>query len=685
MRKAFDYLMNWLSVAPSEVIQYRRGLLLRDSPWLLDIDANASGVELSDGSMIDLFCERGGDDPSILRQFARNAVGEKIRRLVIISPYWDANLAGLRHLRKALAGCPTVIALNPLKNTFPIQALGAKEDVSFVLMKTTKIDPKRFPHAKLLLIETATADHVLFGSTNCSDDALGNWNGNSRNAEVSLYRRLRPGTVIKELDLDFRSKLNRSAIRCPIVQAPLSASEEALFNGGYAEMTDRVVLWYPPVGIDVVGAKIRFETTDLPLTRKSGRWRAQLPELPPPGTVIARIVLRSGLISAPLIVHDETALRRAARGQMDRRLRDAFDRIQNGTEDILDLAQYAHVIFAPDPSHSSSRRGRVRTSIRQKAGAVSVQYETSDAFRRAVALEPATGTTGRFSVDDPGLLQLLSSVMRGIAGIGKELNDETEGGEDHALVDGDVEDDDVQFSERENSDHANGDSVPPGVGRLFSIEQINYRRKKLIAAMDDFQALLVRLANDPSQISSRLTAQTAFMINLMIYACTFDHKRQEGGSVRLMVLFPFHGSDRASSFAFRIAQMLKVIWTGKNRIARYIIVDARFQYLPDDMVAWILLSRWAIARAYLSGRNTPGLLAGQIGKLAKEVYTFTAALGPIVPEVETLAMRELDGRIGVQATQMEELASYSSGLWNLVSPPVERDLVSGGRHAQASR
>src|SRR5260370_37115978 len=76
IRKAFDYLMTWLSVAPAEAIQYKRRLLLRDSSWLLDVEANASGVELSDGSLIDLFCERGGDDPSILRQFARNAAGE---------------------------------------------------------------------------------------------------------------------------------------------------------------------------------------------------------------------------------------------------------------------------------------------------------------------------------------------------------------------------------------------------------------------------------------------------------------------------------------------------------------------------------------------------------------------------------------------------------------------------------
>jgi hypothetical protein len=670
IRKTFDYLMTWLSVAPAEVIQYKRRLLLRDSSWLLDVEANTSGVELSDGSLIDLFCERGGSDPSILRQFARNAVGEKIRRLVIISPYWDANLGGLRQLRKALSDCPTVIALNPAKNTFPMEALTPKDDVSFVLMKTTKVDPKRFPHAKVLLIETATADHVLFGSTNCSDDALGNWSGRARNAEVSVYRRLKLGTVIRELDLDLRSKLSRSAIKCPIAQIPVSASDEALFNPGYAEMTDRSVYWYPPVGIEGTGAKIRFEKVDLPLALKTGRWRAELNVLPPLGPLIARIILKSGLTSTPFIVHDEAALRQAARGQMDRRLRDAFDGIRNGTEDILDLAQYAHVIFAPDPSRLLSKRGRIAKPGHKKAAVVSIQYDTSEAFRRAVSLDPATGGTGRFSVDDAGLLQLLSSVMRGIAGIGKELDDDTrENNEDQALVEGDVEDDGVLSSEQEDSDAGNRRLSPPMAEHLFSIEQINYRRRKLIAAMDEFQALLMRLANDPSQISNRLAAQTTFMIDLMTYACAFDHKREEGGNARLMVLFPFHSADRDRSFAFRAAQMLKVIWTGENRISQHITIDERFQSLPDDIVAWILLSRWAITRAYLSGRNTSGLIAGQIGSIAREVYAFTATLGPIVHEVEKAAMRKLDERIGVSVAETEELTLYLSTLGNVVTPP----------------
>jgi hypothetical protein len=112
VRKAFDYLIHWLRAAPAEAIQYKCRLLLQDSTWLLDLEANEKEVELPDGSAIDLLCERGGGSPSTLRQFAGYTKGETIRRLVVISPYWDTSLRGLRDLRKALSDCPTVIVLN---------------------------------------------------------------------------------------------------------------------------------------------------------------------------------------------------------------------------------------------------------------------------------------------------------------------------------------------------------------------------------------------------------------------------------------------------------------------------------------------------------------------------------------------------------------------------------------------
>jgi hypothetical protein len=157
--------------------------------------------------------------------------------------------------------------------------------------------------------------------------------------------------------------------------------------------------------------------------------------------------------------------------------------------------------------------------------------------------------------------------------------------------------------------------------------------------MDEFKEMLLRLSEDPSLVSARIATQTAFMVRLMMLACTLDHKLREGGAVRLMVLYPTHGSERESSFALRVARLLKLIWASANRIAGHVLIDSHHQSLPDDLVAWVVLSRRAIVRAYLAGEQLPGILPGQIRDVAHRVYVATANLGPTARDAEIAMFR----------------------------------------------
>lgn len=662
IRKSYEYLMHWIEKLPGEAIQYKCRLHLRDSPWLRDLEANEHEIALADGSAIDLLCERGGDSPSILRTLVERTEGQKVHRLIIVSPYWDSNLRGLHELRKRLSDCQTLVAVNSKKNRFPVAALRPKDDVQFVGLKAG-IDSSRFPHAKIILIETATADHVVFGSANCSDDALGLWSGGARNAEVSVYRRLKPGTVRSSLHLDVRSKLRRSVIHSPVAQVSLVEENERPFAPGYIELANLELSWYPPPGVDPVGAAIRIGGLEVCLLPTAGRWRAELPS-PPKGALIAVVILKTGAISAPTIVHEELALRKAARGQIDSRLRDAFDRIREGKEDLLDLAQHAHMIFAPDPLTDVRKSARRAGHTGRRTERRATEYETSEAFRRAISLEPATGATGHFSIDDPGLLQVLSIVMRGVAGIGVVMDQEShEDEEDRALSEGDTEDDDVSADEeQEGPERANASPPRKELSPYFTDEQINRRRRKLVGAMDAFDALLERLREQPSLVSNRLASQTAFMIHLMMLACSLVHKRAQGdGGIRLMVLFPTHDSERNASFALRVTRMLRDIWIGRSDdpITEHIFVEERHKTLPDDMVAWVVLSRWAIARAYLAGKRNGGSLATKIGDIARKIFLATASLGPIDPQAEEKMLRELDTRVGASPTETDDLILYA--------------------------
>ena len=685
IRKVYDFLVHWLKDASIDSIQYKCRMIERESPWLRDVSSNEEDIELLDGSSVNVLCDRGGDSPSILRQFADRVSDERPRRFVVISPYWDTQLRGWRELRKTFRDCEADIVLDPERNAFPIDALTSKDDVEFRVLKVGA-NRKRFPHAKVVLVETRSADHVLFGSANCSDDALGLKSKGSRNAEVCVYRRVAPGTVRDALDLDLKTELSRSKLRPVVPNDEEADAEVGRFDAGYIELSGRTLRWYPIREIDGVGSTIQLGQLSAEVRVLHGRLCAELASQPA-GALIAVVTLRSGEISRPVIVHDERALRRAAPGQIDGRLREAFDRIRSGDEDILDLAQYAHIIFAPDAVQEGRSGGGRRSEGSRRGDRKAVIYDTPEQFRQGVALEPATGASGRFSVDDPGLLQVLAIVMRGVGAVGASEDSEIQEREaDTDLEAGDSEDDADSAETDESDGDVNTSHWPLQVGksRIYTSEQITRRRNRLKKTMDAFQELVEGLVNAPSHVSSRVATQTAFMIQLMMFACTRAHTREDGSEIKLMVFYPTHDADREFSFALRVARMLKSIWIGNNCVAQDVVISADHGSLPDDIVSWIVLSRWAIARASLAGRGLAGILPSKIDEVAKGVYAATKRLGPVLHEAEAAMMRELDSQIGLSANDSAELLRHA-GEFSAGSPPARGGAVSLDDRARAVR
>ena len=101
IRRSYDYLAHWLEAIPGDAVEYKLRLHRLDSPWLEDLEANVGPIALADGSAIDIFYERGGDEPGMLARLVALADGEHASRLVVISPYWDANLDGLCEIQLA--------------------------------------------------------------------------------------------------------------------------------------------------------------------------------------------------------------------------------------------------------------------------------------------------------------------------------------------------------------------------------------------------------------------------------------------------------------------------------------------------------------------------------------------------------------------------------------------------------
>jgi hypothetical protein len=177
--------------------------------------------------------------------------------------------------------------------------------------------------------------------------------------------------------------------------------------------------------------------------------------------------------------------------------------------------------------------------------------------------------------------------------------------------------------------------------------------------MNAFEKMLSQLAAHPAAISNRLTAQTAFVLNLMLYACTKEHRKPDGSSARLMAFAPGSSGDRELSFAVRAGRLLQKIWVGGHAgaIVDHLTIDPRHSSMPDDTFFLVVMSRWAIARAVLaaSAASARDKLGTFLQAAAVKIFRSTARFGPIDPEAEQRFIARLDLSLGFSGAETNSL------------------------------
>jgi len=139
---------------------------LRHASWLRT--AMADEYRDRTGRRYRLIIDRPED--TILDQIAANIGTDPIRRLIVLSPYWDERLEGLRRLRSVLGMPPTDILIQPAAGLFPVESLGRHDNLR--LFNAGSERSSRFTHAKLFVALGEKSDHVISGSMNCSTPAL---------------------------------------------------------------------------------------------------------------------------------------------------------------------------------------------------------------------------------------------------------------------------------------------------------------------------------------------------------------------------------------------------------------------------------------------------------------------------------------------------------------------------------
>jgi hypothetical protein len=162
--------------------------------------------------------------------------------------------------------------------------------------------------------------------------------------------------------------------------------------------------------------------------------------------------------------------------------------------------------------------------------------------------------------------------------------------------------------------------------RVFTPGEIERRRKQLLKAISAFEKMIRNLAASPKAMSNRLAAQTAFIINLMLFACTKDHRKPDGSSVRLMAFAPGSSGDRELTFAVRAGRLLQQVWVGGRggAVVDQLFVDSRHSSMPDDVFFLIVMSRWAMLGRSLP--HPPRLRATNLRRFSKQQWSRSTSL-----------------------------------------------------------
>jgi hypothetical protein len=323
------------------------------TPWLDSVTPATGLVELNDGSRAALLLS--GESEGIGRQFAR-LIDEPVSRLIVISPYWDPELVALSFLQDRLQPENVAVIVDKQTKEFPKEAAPRIDNLS--LYDRGGFREGRFIHAKAIIAQTASADHVLFGSANCTTAALGGESFAGVNAEACLYRTLPAGYAIGALKLDTlltdAQMIEPDELNEPDFANDLPLDALAARHPGTFEGRADTLIWRQPKIVSPQDCKItlldqRGNPISCTLSALSSNnphtARYQLGETPA-RPAFARITFPDGLVSAPAIISWIDTLKLEIRERRRSGLQSRLDELEGDTEASLALLEIMNELEA---------------------------------------------------------------------------------------------------------------------------------------------------------------------------------------------------------------------------------------------------------------------------------------------------------------------------------------------------
>lgn len=357
---AWQYLTRFVG-HEQEALRGQQDWMLARAPWLRQAIASSDKMGLADQT--DAAFLATGSETGIGQRFT-DLIDLPVRRLIVMSPYWDMGLTALTYLNDRLSPEEVSVVIDPAVVQFPKDATSALP--SMKLYRRNGFRDGRFIHAKTIIAQTEEADHVLFGSANCTVAALGREGYAGDNEEVCLYRKFPPDTIVQALDLDGildeEHTIEPAEIEEPELDEDLPLDELAEQAPGQFEVRVDVLVWRPASSIDPARCIIELldqkgsviSCTLSPLHSERGlRFQISGTDVRPS---FARLVFTDGHRSAPAIVTLIDRLSAAIMETRSRKTENALRALDGQDEAELMLMEVLDIIerLKPDADRNKA-------------------------------------------------------------------------------------------------------------------------------------------------------------------------------------------------------------------------------------------------------------------------------------------------------------------------------------------
>lgn len=578
--------------------------MLTRAPWLAKAAPATGPVGLADGTLAALLTT--GETSGIGQRFT-DLVGEPVERLIVISPYWDPYLAALSYLTERLSPGDILVLVDPKCTVFPKWALGKVQGVR--LYDRGDFRNGRFIHAKAIIAQTATADHVLVGSANCTLPALGDADFAGSNEEACLYRRLPPGSMAEALGLGAiltsERQLDPATLPDLDLDEELPLDELAALNSGRFECRVDTLTWHPSDAFDPTESTITLLDQHgkpipcrlMPFASSGDTQRFEIGETQE-RPAFARVQHEDGRVSAPSIVTLIDRLRAVVRETSSRQADNALRQLEDETEASLMLLDVLNVLERIKRGEPSNKEPISVPKARKKEEGGVPAYRTLSYEQFIAGRRPRTENQLPHNSLAGSDVSIVRSFLNRVIGLGSDERDDEE--EDAPLPTGVFDLGDETADGQAALDA--GDEFDTEKTRHEEEEREQAEHRRAAAQKATKEQIVVAVAAFSKRIRDR--KESGVLDNhdiirlraLLMIVCTAAlpvtaTKDSKGKGSQLQVLPP---EGDPNSWPTVIGRALFELFGGKTPGIRHLYLTGEHDQIPDDILECWATCYWCL-------------------------------------------------------------------------------------------